>query len=519
MWGHLFRGRCPWGIYSLLVSVLLWISIPVVAEAGFKGLFTSKTPPAVSTIKEDLSGGANSAVAELVADAKKQADAGNYRDAITDYTRAIELNPHDAVLYYERGSLYYYLILSEIPDMASSEFFQMAATKPLPETGKTVSPAVIAEYCTNALTDLNLAITLQGNYDIFYYMRGLLYSCVYCPQQNSWKAISNYDRALGINAKNAVYYLERGLAWARLNQFKEAVSNIDRAIQMEPANYYFHYEKGLVQEKMNMSEQAAGSYLMVMELAATDRVAAFVDDLSRARKGNCQELLRDYTDLIVKRPAVAAFYVNRALCLANLKKYAPAGEDIATAIALQNNRRDLYFLKGKILYAGGLKKEAVKDFDQACRLGQPAGCYYLTLAKRELVRGEEWVPFWYSRDKRQYFYHRKRIKTLEGSNKTVQIRVEEDVATMTPTVSGNGFPDRGQGGYQLDVWEVDCARSQLRIASRKRLDGSDRIVTEKNPYESAFRSVFPGELSYKLYRIVCRRNDDKKPLVSNGVLQ
>lgn len=450
-----------------------------------------------------------------ILEAKNLAAAGNYGQAIDKYTYLINRHPNDAVLYFERGNLYYYLaIVSGRPEQ--QEVYPpppVGAEQPQTEMQSlsgTKLTAVASEPCEPALADFNQAIALNPNYDIFYFMRGALLSSDFCPQQNLWKAIANYDRALGIQVSNAVYHLERGLAWAKLNHYREAIGNIEQAIRLEPANYYFHYQKGMLQEKMQRLPEAAASYQAALELGPPDRLGPFISALKKVRKDSSGALMADFNGLIQKRPSVSLLYIHRGQLYGDERKFKKAIADFSTALSFQKDNGDLYFTRGKLFYEAGKKAEALKDFRVSCRLNHPAGCYYERILEKKMARGDRWVPFWYSRDKRQYFYDRPHLKTQGGSFKVVRVRIEpDDSGERNPAGLDKMSTEKARSGRTLEWWEFNCPSSQLRISKRNRLNGNGQLIASHPNVEKTFRPVFPGGISDKLFGIVCSKAEKR----------
>lgn len=364
--------------------------------------------------------------------------------------------------------------------------------------------------CELALADFNQAIALNPNYGIFYYMRGVLLATDSCSLWNLERAVADYDQAIRLSPSNAAYYQERGNARVKLKQYGQAINDIDRAILIEPMNYYFYYEKGLVQEKMGRSEDAADSIKRALELAPADQLELFIAALERVRNGISRALIADYTFLIAKRPTVSSFYVQRGLLYGDKKRFTSAVDDLSTALSFQKDNGDLYFTRGKLFYEAGKKADALRDFRASCRLHQPAGCHYSKILETEIVRGDRWVFFWYSRDNRQYFYDRAHLKTQSGSVKVVRVRIEADDS------GGRNLVDRDKmstgkdwGGHTLEWWEFDCPRSEFRISKRKRFDGNGQVIASYPDFEMVYRPVFPGGISEKLLGIVCSKGEKR----------
>ncbi len=444
---------------------------------------------------------------QLVETAKKLTREGRYNDALDDYNQAITLSPGDAVLYFERGSLYYFMMVSSgsEPDQetTSPAASPSAAAGPA-EGSEPVFP--FRQYCNLALADFNRAISLNENFSIFFYMRGSLLVSDFCPQRDAVKAIADFDRAIRINPSNAVHYLERGTAYASLNQFDSAVADIRKAISMEPNNYYFYHDIGMIYERMQLNREAVEHYKKAMELAPPDQMPLLNRSLILARENKNRDLIGDYTELIAKRPEVSYLYINRGSRYGDEGRLRQAIEDYSTAITLQQDNGELYFTRGKMFYELRQKKDALKDFRVSCGRGNVGACCYRRITEQDLDRGDGWISFWYSRDHRRYFYDRK-IRGLEiGSGKVVRVLIEPDI-TMEKNAAENGKGVTGadEKPLVLERWEFNCFRHRVRVRTQKKFHRDGRVIANDPNFEPYSRPVFPGGISERLFQIVCTK--------------
>ncbi len=122
-----------------------------------------------------------------------------YNEAISSYTRAIELNRNYAEAYFQRG----------------------------------YSKCMIGKY-EEALSDFNKAIELDPKYDLVYLSRGYL-------RQEFLKdfqvALADYNKAIEINPKNIVGYFSLGyLKEEFLKDVQGAIRDYEKALEIYP-NY------------------------------------------------------------------------------------------------------------------------------------------------------------------------------------------------------------------------------------------------------------------------------------------
>jgi len=486
-----------WKRLAVLFPLLFFLTLPALADAR------AVRDSAVSGVSVSAEGDKAEIIDRLVEAAKKLTREGRYTEALDDYNRAIELSPGDAVLYFERGSLYYFMIIS-----AGAEALREAGSPP-PSPAAAAGPGgvsnldpapLVRQNCDRALSDFNRAISLNENFDIFFHMRGSLLGSEFCPRRDTAQAVADFDRAIRINPSNAVYYLERGNLYAGLNRFDSALADIRKAVSMEPNNYYFHHDLGLIYERMQMKREAAEHYKKAMELAPPEQMPSLNRSLVLSRRDENRDLIGDYTDLIARRPEVSYLYIHRGSRLGDEGKLRQAIEDYSAAITLRRENGDLYLSRGKMFYDSGRKREALRDFKESCDQGNIGACCYRRITEQDIARGEGWIPFWYSRNHRRYFYDRKIILMKAKEGKVVRVLIEPDEAAGENAVA-SGDPD--EPSLVLERWEFNCSRHQVRIRTQRKFDRNGRQIAHFSNFEPHFRPVFPGGISERLFRIVC----------------
>jgi tetratricopeptide (TPR) repeat protein/S1-C subfamily serine protease len=120
-------------------------------------------------------------------------DQKKYDLALSDYDKAIEINPNYADAYYNRGNLYYDLQKYDL-----------------------------------ALSDYSKAIELNRSYAIAYYNRGLLYF----NQQKYELALADWNKAIRINPNYANAYNNRGVLYALTREFPKALADAEKASEL-----------------------------------------------------------------------------------------------------------------------------------------------------------------------------------------------------------------------------------------------------------------------------------------------
>lgn len=144
-------------------------------------------------------------------------NSGQYTKAISDATRAIELNPTFAESYTNRG----------------------VACRNLGQYDKAVS-------------DHTKAIELNPTFAVAYNNRGV----VYLELSQYDKVISDFTKAIELNPKLAEAYFGRGIAYIKLKQFAEAASDYSEVIKLTPEDADAYYRRGTVYAILEETEKA-----------------------------------------------------------------------------------------------------------------------------------------------------------------------------------------------------------------------------------------------------------------------
>lgn len=119
---------------------------------------------------------------------------GNFAQAISEYTKAIKINPNDAQAYSNRGVAYDH----------QGNFAQ-------------------------AISDYTMAIKINPNDSEAYSNRGIAYAL----QGNLAQAISDYTKHIEINPYDAKGYSNRGVAYYAIKEYDKAWLDVHKAEGLE----------------------------------------------------------------------------------------------------------------------------------------------------------------------------------------------------------------------------------------------------------------------------------------------
>ena len=239
---------------------------------------------------------------------------GNFTQAISDCTKAIEINPNLEVAYYNRGNAY--RDQGNI-QQAISDYNKVIEINPKFEKAYNNRGLVYKNQgnIQQAIFDFTKAIEINPNLEVIYYNRGN----TYYQQGNLFQAISDYTKATKINSNYTQAYCNRGLAYKNQGNIQQALSDYNKAIKINP-NYTDAYN---------------------------NRGNAYY------QQGNLSQAFSDYNKAIEINPKDAVVYYNRSIAYYMIKKHDKSWTDLHKAEELG------YTVNPKFLVV--LKKASKRD--------------------------------------------------------------------------------------------------------------------------------------------------------------
>jgi tetratricopeptide (TPR) repeat protein len=173
---------------------------------------------------------------------------GQLDQAISDYNKAIEINPRHAEAYVNRGVAYY--MKGEHDYFTRLKKLQLARS------------AVADSNYNQAISDCTKAIEIDPRIAEAYYSRGRAWAM----KDDYDEAISDYNKAIEIDPRIAEAYYSRGRAWAMKDDYDEAISDYNKAIEIDPRYAEAYYSRGRALAKKNDYDEAIVSYRKAVEL-------------------------------------------------------------------------------------------------------------------------------------------------------------------------------------------------------------------------------------------------------------
>ena len=180
-----------------------------------------------------------------------------------------------------------------------------------------------------------------GNYTTYNY-RGFAYRMT----GEHEKAISDFNKAIDLDSKQATSYKYRGDTYAILKKYLEAVNDYSQAISLKPDLDQAYNSRGDIFREL----------------------------------GKYPEAVNDYNEVIRLKPDMEQTYNKRGDIYRQLGKYHDSVNDYSEVIRLKPDQAYPYLKRGYCYNKLGDQENTCKDFNKACELGD---CRALDTIKKE----------------------------------------------------------------------------------------------------------------------------------------
>ena len=310
-----------------------------------------------------------------------------YNDALAEIHRAIELNPKDAEAYNIQGLIYH--DLRQYDDALSDLHRAIELNPNLGDTyiNRSITYRHLQRY-NDALADVHRAIELDPNLADGYVNRGNIYTNL----QRYDNAIADYTHAIELDPTNALAYSNRGNTFAERQRYNDALVDVNRAIELDPNLAEAYFNRGNTYRYLQLYDDAIADYTRAIELDPNHAKAYSNRGLTYNAQRRYDEALVDYSSALGLNPNLADTYFNRGITYLHLQQWDDAWADFRRTIELNPTDAQAHLNIG-ILHANrGELQEALPYFERAAQLGSQQGKTYFEQTRQRLASNSKDAP-------------------------------------------------------------------------------------------------------------------------------
>jgi tetratricopeptide (TPR) repeat protein len=267
--------------------------------------------------------------------ANQKYDVGNYTGALSDYDRAIQLNPQYAEAYNNRGNLRYIQLKN----------FQ------------------------GALADYNKAIALRPSSTLAYVNRGNLKADKF---NNIKGAIADYDKSLALDDDDYLVYNNRGyLKDAKLNDLSGAMADYNRSISLNPRSVLAYNNRGNLQyHKLSNNTAALADYNQAIEVNAQNPMAYYNRADLNYWGGNKTAASQDFILVAQLSPRGWLGLIAQGVIDLEQGQASSALNKFNQAASLGADPLDYHKYRGLAYRQLGQRSKAISEWQQAARISR-----------------------------------------------------------------------------------------------------------------------------------------------------
>ena len=296
---------------------------------------------------------------------------GDHKGALADYDKAIEIDPENADLYFNRGNAKHalgddegaladYDKALELNPEHSNAYINRGATKD-----------ALGDY-EGALADYDKALEINPSSALMYSNRGNAKHAL----GDDEGALADYDKAIEINPMDALAYFNRGAAKGALGDDKGALADYDKALEIDPSNALIYNNRGNTKGALDDYEGALADYDKALEINPEYVNAYNNRGAAKGVLGDYKGALADYDKALEINPEHAGAYNNRGAAKYALNRANEAIADYGKALEIDPSDAGAYNNRGTAKRALGDYEGALADCDKAIEIDpSDAGAY------------------------------------------------------------------------------------------------------------------------------------------------
>jgi tetratricopeptide (TPR) repeat protein len=260
---------------------------------------------------------------------------GDASGAISDFSRAIEINPRYAAAYLGRGQIRYITgqLAPAREDLEKSLTFD--AKQPLAYSNLCL---VYGDYgeLQKALASCKEAIRLSPNMAIAHNNLGL----IQFQLKDTANSLASYNRALQLDPELAMSFNNRGYIYYLQGRNDLALADYNKALAIDPKISIAYSNRGLIYYTNGDFPTAIADFTKALSLAPNTALYLHNRGTAYAQSGKLQEALADLDKAVTINPKLALAQQNRGQVLIMLGRKAEGEAALALAAKLLKEQGD-----------------------------------------------------------------------------------------------------------------------------------------------------------------------------------
>lgn len=275
-----------------------------------------------------------------------------YNKSIIYLTKALEKNPEEVLVYYQRGKAY----------------------RKIKKLDKAIKDFTKSIYLIEAAADMLSPETrlIQGVYSA----RGGAYHA----KEEYEKAIQDYAKARGKGDNSIILALNLATAYTRIGSYENALRIYNESIDAFSSSFMIdlvYFERGKFFWDRGQRGKAFEDLTRTIEINPQFAKCYFVRGVFYQKEHKYAEAIKDYSKVLEIYPDDTRWWVrgaltNRAVCWEFLGDFSRAISDYTRALAINPDEAYIYQSRGYVYRRIGAYQQAIRDFEKFLEL-EPSG--------------------------------------------------------------------------------------------------------------------------------------------------
>lgn len=239
-----------------------------------------------------------------------------YGEAITAFTEAINLNPHNSYFYYVRSNIYLFLKQYQNTIADLDKVISISPQYSKAYQNRANAYLALRQY-DSALADFDKAIDIDPQNVSAYYSRGALYGVFL----NQWeRANVDYEKVIAITPQDEDGYILRGNTYELLRQYENAIRDYDQVIAINPRNVRIYCSRGDAYAVLKQYDNAFSDYGNALSIDSKCVSAYNARGNAYLKLGQYERAIAEFDNVVAIDPQNQSAYFSEGFAFSYLKR-------------------------------------------------------------------------------------------------------------------------------------------------------------------------------------------------------